>query len=57
MSGTRIDDTDPSVVYSGKWSVETGLALAYDGTIHTSSTFNDKATLIFQGVLLLKTNQ
>ena len=51
MSSTIIDDADQAIVYSGKWYAETGFANAYDGTMHVSSTLNDKAVLTFQGML------
>ena len=48
MSG-MIDDADPAVVYSGQWTVDSASSAHYKGTVHTSSTPDDKATLTFQG--------
>ncbi|PPQ75641.1 hypothetical protein CVT26_001621 [Gymnopilus dilepis] len=44
-----VDDTDPSVVYSGQWSVQRS-ASAYGNSLHVSTSAGASASLSFTGI-------
>lgn len=43
------DDTDSRLSYSGTWVSQTGVSGAYQGTLHISSTVDNKVTFSFTG--------
>ncbi|KAA1474969.1 hypothetical protein DENSPDRAFT_883205 [Dentipellis sp. KUC8613] len=46
---TQVDDTDPSVQYSGDWKTKHGLPNAFDNTVHYTTEAGSSIQFVFSG--------
>ena len=52
VDAVNIDDTDPSITYSGSWQILSNSPLEFGGGVHSTTQKGASATITFKGMLV-----